>query len=92
MWLSTTATLRAQNPAAATAEYAHTFDEEMVASGWSAREVEGPWTWGAVYSMGEEEAAALAEDEGVVLYVTARGVHPDSLVAFTQRASERIRN
>lgn len=91
VWLRTTATLRADSAAADSREYAATFDQEMVASGWSAAEVEGPWAWGAVYTMGEDEAAALAEDGGVVLYVTARGVDPDSLVGFTRNVSRRIR-
>lgn len=89
--LNTTATLRAQNPSADSRDYAETFDREMVASGWSSTEVEGPWSWGAVYTMGNEETAALAEDDGVVLHVTASEVDPDSLVAFAQAASERIR-
>lgn len=90
-WLNTTATLRAQDPSADSRRYAETFDHEMVASGWSAAGVEGPWSWGAVYTLGED-AAALAEDDGVVLYVTARGVDPESLVAFTRNASRRIRS
>lgn len=90
VWLNTTATLRASNPSADTSAYCQTFDREMVASGWSATEVEGPWSWGAVYTQGDEQTAALAEDDGVVLYVTATGVDPGNLLAFAQLASERL--
>lgn len=91
VWLNTTATLRRQSPSADSRTYAETFDREMVASGWSAQQVEGPWSWGAVYTMGEQEVAALAEDEGVVLWITASGVSPENLLTFTRSASQRIR-
>lgn len=90
--LSTTATLRAESASADSREYARRFDQEMIASGWNATEIEGPWSWGAVYTLGEGEAAALAEDNGVVLYVTASGVDPGSLAGFTRNASRRIRS
>ncbi len=71
--------------------YTQTFDEELVASGWSATEIDGPWSWASIYRKSEQEAASLAEDNGVVLWVTTRGVEVDNLVAFTRTASERIR-
>jgi hypothetical protein len=88
--LTTTAELRQQSPNADSAAYTETFDRELVASGWSAAEIQGPWTWGSVYTRDEERAASLAEDHGVVLWVTATGVEADNLVAFTRTASERI--
>lgn len=89
--LTTTAELRQQSPNADSAAYAETFDRELVASGWSAAGIEGPWTWGSVYTRDEENTASLAEDHGVVLWVTAKGVETGNLVAFTRTASERIR-
>lgn len=91
VWLTTTATLRRENPGADSAAYAETFDRELIASGWSAMQVEGPWTWGAVYTLGEDQAAALAEDHGVVLYVTTTGVERDNLAEFARSASQLMR-
>ncbi len=89
--LTTTAGLRQHSPNADSDNYTQTFDEELVASGWSATEIDGPWSWASIYRKSEQEAASLAEDNGVVLWVTTRGVEVDNLVAFTRTASERIR-
>lgn len=89
--LTTTARLRQQSPQADSKVYAETFDQELVASGWNAREIEGPWSWASVYTRDEEAAATLTEDRGVVLWVESWGVAPDNLVAFTRTASQRIR-
>ena len=89
--LSTTATLRQQSPNAKSETYTETFDRELVASGWTSNDIEGPWSWGSVYTLGEDQVATLVEDHGVVLWVTAKDVAPDNMVTFTRSASERIR-
>jgi hypothetical protein len=89
--LSTTATLRQQSPNAKSETYTETFDRELVASGWTGNDIEGPWSWGSVYTLGEDQVATLVEDHGVVLWVTAKDVAPDNMVSFTRSASERIR-
>ena len=90
--LMTTAALRQHNPDASSTGYAATFDKELMASGWAEQKIEGPWYWGAAYTQGEDQAAALVEDHGVVLWVMASGVDPDHLVSFARSASQRIRN
>ncbi len=89
--VSTTATLRQRSPDLHSEGYAQTFDQELVASGWSGSRIEGPWTWGAVYTMNEGQVAALVEDHGVVFWATAEGVAPENMVSFTRSASERMR-
>jgi hypothetical protein len=89
--LMTTAALRQHNPQASSTRYASTFDKELLASGWADERIEGPWFWGTAYTQGEGQAAALVEDHGVVLWVTAAGVEPDHLVSFARSASQRIR-
>jgi len=88
---NTTATLRASNPAARSDSYAEMFDAEVVASGWEGWQIEGPWSWGWLYSKGEEQTATLVEDDGVVLWTTANGVAPDDLVTFTRAVTRRMR-
>lgn len=88
--LTTTAALRRQNPALDSEYYARQFDHELVASGWASASIEGPWSWGSVYTLPEAQAATLAEDHGVVLWVTASGVEPMNLIDFSRTASERI--
>jgi len=90
--LMTTAALRQHNPEASSTRYAASFDKELMASGWAEQKIEGPWYWGSAYTLGEDQAAALVEDHGVVMWVTAAGVQPDHLVSFARGASQRIRS
>lgn len=91
----TTAHLRAANREATTATYVDTFSQELAADGWEAEAIQGPWSWGQVYTMAGEQAAdraaTLVEDAGAVLWTTATGVAPENLVRFTRTAIERIR-
>lgn len=90
--ISTTATLRQQSPNIQSDNYTATFDQELVASGWSASQIEGPWTWGAVYTTSEGKVAALVEDHGVVFWATAKDVSAENMVSFTHSAAEKMRN
>ncbi len=89
--LVTTGTLRKHNPSASTERYAETFDQELVASGWSGEEMEGPWAWASLYTMGDQ-AASLVEDSGVVLWTVATGVQADDLAGFSRAAAPRLRS
>ena len=89
--LTTTAALQLHSPNAKSGTYTETFDRELVASGWISRNIEGPWSWGSVYTLGEDQVATLVEDNGVVIWVTATDVAPDNMVSFTRNASQRIR-
>ncbi len=97
--LVTTAHLQATNPEATTGTYVDTFRRELASDGWEADTIQGPWSWGQVYTMAGEQAeegvadraATLVEDAGAVLWTTATGVAPDNLVRFTQSATNRIR-
>ena len=89
--LMTTATLRQHNPSAASDSYTETFDQELVASGWSGEGLDGPWRWGSLYTM-REQVATLVEDDGVVLWTVATGVQANDLAGFTRSAAIRLRN
>lgn len=89
--LVTTGTLRKQSPSASSETYAETFDQELVASGWSGEPLDGPWRWASLYTM-SEQVATLVEDDGVVLWTVATGVQPDDLAGFSRSAANRLRN
>lgn len=89
--LTTTAMMRSQSPDARTDAYARTFGDELVTSGWQGREINGPWTTGTLYRLGETEVSALIEDEGVMLWITASEVTSENLAAFARTTAEMIR-
>lgn len=89
--LTTTARLAEEAPQADSAGFAETLDEELRSDGWAGRELEGPWASASVYTLGEDEAATLVEDSGVVLWTRTAGVEPQALVSFTETVVQRIR-
>lgn len=94
LWLvlTTQATSRLDGNHGGTARFVELFLEETRATGVDVTEAQGPWKRGAtIGSRGGDELQLLAEDDGVVLWLSARGVERADLVVFAAAAATRLR-
>ena len=90
--LSTHQTLRAEGNTRGTARHVETFLEESRASGIEVAEVVGPWrTAATLRSRNGDDLQLLAEDDGVVLWFSSRGLDREALVAFAMSVARKLR-
>lgn len=90
--MMTHATLRAEGNHRGTAKYFETFVDETRASGAEVAEVKGPWKAAAtIRNRGAKDLQLLAEDDGIVLWLIARGIERDALIAFASATAMRLR-
>jgi hypothetical protein len=86
------ASLRAEGNGGGTAKFVDTFIEETRASGDEVVPAPGPWkTASTIRRRGGGELQLLAEDDGVALWFSSRGVEREALVAFAGAAARRLR-
>ena len=89
--LVTRAALFRQSPSASTADYAEAWSEELQASGWPGQALEGDWRSGELFTGAEGQQGVLIEDDGIVLWITARELETQRLVAFAGRVTGDLR-
>lgn len=86
------ASLRAEGNGGGTAKFVDTFIEETRASGDDVAQAPGPWrTASIIRRRGGGELQLLAEDDGVALWFSSRGVEREALLAFAGAAARRLR-
>lgn len=93
IFVTTHALLRREGGRGGTQRYYETFVAETRASGWTAEEVQGPWK-AATYLANEtvpSQTQLLAEDDGAMIMVVARGIARDDLIAFSSAVARRLR-
>jgi len=84
---------RQGGPSSNTRRYVETFIAETQASGWSVTTVQGPWKDGRLLSRANvpSQLQLLAEDDGVVISISAQDVERDALIAFASAVTRRLR-
>jgi hypothetical protein len=87
----TRASLARVDPRSRTDKYADTWSKEMSASGWTGQALEGPWIRGELFADSQGQQAVLIEDDGVMLYITAREIEPARLVTFAEAVATNLR-
>ncbi len=90
--LSTHQSLRADGNHRGTAKFVEVFLEESRASGAEVAPATGPWRSAATLrSRGGRDFQLLAEDDGVVLWFSGRGLERDTLITFAAAVARRLR-
>lgn len=90
--MTTHQSLRAEGNGRGTRHYVETFLGETAASGNQVVAVGGPWKTAAVIRpRAGNELQLLAEDDGVALWLLARDIDQDALVAFAAAVARRLR-
>lgn len=90
--LTTHQSLRAEGNGHGTRRFVETWLGENKADGSDVVPVTGPWKIGAtIQPRARNEVQLLAEDDGVALWFSARGIEADALIAFAGAAARRLR-
>lgn len=92
MVLITHQSLGAEGNRRGTRHFVDTFLDETRVSGRDVTPVNGPWKIGAtIEQRSTSELQLLAEDDGVALWVSARGIERDALITLASAAARRLR-